>query len=80
MSRTFGEQDYQIVLKQGLAANINALATRLLAILGEPHYTTDTKQLYVFDGSNNVRIHGLDMAVVYGGDVVTMGGEIVWLT
>ena len=70
----------QIKFKQGLVANINALATRNLALTGEPHYTTDTQKLYVFDGSNNIRVHGLDLAVVHEGDIVTNGGEIVWRT
>ena len=70
----------QIQIKQGLEANINATATKNAAITGEPHYTTDTKKLYIYDGSNNERVHGLDMAVVYEGDIITYEGEITWLT
>lgn len=46
-------QDYQIKLKQGTQANINATATKNQAIEGEPHYTTDSKVLYTFDGTVN---------------------------
>jgi hypothetical protein len=69
---------FSIKFKQGLAADINSLVTRLSALLGEPHYTTDTKRIYIFDGSNNVRVHGLDLAVVNSGQVVTNAGQIVW--
>ena len=69
---------FSIKFKQGLAADINSLVTCLSALLGEPHYTTDTKRFYIFDGSNNVRVHGLDLAVVNAGQVVTNSGQIVW--
>lgn len=47
-----------IKLKQGLAADINSDATKTKATLGEPHYATDTKQLYIFDGTDNVVVGG----------------------
>lgn len=71
-------QDYQIKIKQGLAANINATATKNAAVEGEPHWTTDTDKLYIFDGASNKRVHGLDMIVVCDGQVVTYNGEVVW--
>ncbi len=46
-------QDYQIQLKSGLAANIIATATINSAVEGEPHYTTDTDTLYIYDGATN---------------------------
>lgn len=73
-------QDYQIKFKQGLSASINTTATRNIAVEGEPHWTTDTDKLWVFDGAANIRVHGLDMAIVADGDIVTSGGEIVWLS
>jgi len=69
---------FSIRLKQGLAANINLAATRLAALLGEPHYTTDTNRLYIFDGSRNRRVHGLDMIVCADGAVVVNDGQVVW--
>lgn len=70
----------QIKVKTGLAANINATATKNLAVEGEPHWVTDTGQLYIFDGSNNVRIHGLDLAITNNDEIVCNNGEIVFLT
>jgi len=49
-------KDFQLQLKSGLEANINATATVNTAIEGEPHYTTDTKKLYIFDGTNNIPV------------------------
>jgi hypothetical protein len=46
----------QLQLKQGVVANINTTATKNLAVTGEPHYTTDTKTLYIFDGTNNIPV------------------------
>jgi len=48
----------QIKFKAGVAANINATATKNLAVEGEPHFTTDTDILFVFDGSKNVPVAG----------------------
>jgi len=79
MPNLHGNNDYKIQLKQGLAANINALATVYQAITGEPMYTTDGKKLYVFDGTLNRRVHGLDMIVTFGGEPLALSGEIVWL-
>lgn len=42
--------------KSGLASNINATATKAQAVEGEPHYTTDTHQLYVFNGTENCQV------------------------
>lgn len=69
----------QIKLKQGLAADINTIATKYVATEGEPHYTTDTHKFYIFDGSNNERVHGLDLALIFEDEVVVNSGEIVWL-
>lgn len=65
--------------RTGLAANINATATKNLAIEGEAYWTTDTNKLWVFNSSKNaVRVHGLDMAVTYDDNVVCNDGEIVF--
>ncbi len=71
--------NFQIKFKQGLSTNINGAITQVYAATGEPHYTTDTKKLYVYDGSNNERVHGLDMAITFEGDIIINEGEIIWL-
>lgn len=71
-------QSYLFRFKQGLAAAINTLATRNRAVTGEPHYTSDGKKLYVFDGTLNRRIHGLDMIVTHLGEIVVSSGSVVW--
>lgn len=71
-------QIYHLLFRLGLAANINATATVNSAQAGEPHYTSDGKRLYVFDGTANRRAHGLDMACTYNGEIVCSGGEVTW--
>ena len=67
------DTDHVIKFKTGLDANINATATVNSATEGEPHYATDTKELYIFDGSANV---GLDSRYVnVTGD--TMTGQLL---
>ena len=46
--------------RRGLAANINATATKNQAVEGEPHWATDTDQLYIFDGVQNLQVLTLD--------------------
>ena len=55
--------DFQLKFKQGLVANINTAITKNFAVEGEPHYATDTKALYVFDGTENVKV--IDEAIRY---------------
>ncbi len=76
--QTLNRTKQQLKFKTGLNANINATATKNLAVEGEPHWTTDADKLWVFDGSNNVRVHGLDTAVTYDDNVVCNNGEIVF--
>jgi len=80
MTNKLYDTDFQIQFKSGLSSNIAAKGTILTAVEGEPHWTTDTNDLLIFDGNNLLRVHGLDMALVNNGDVVTHNGEIVWLT
>ena len=72
-------KDFTLKIKQGLAANINTTATKAQAVAGEPHYTTDGKKLYVFDGTINRRVHGLDMMLTFEGEVLVLDGEVLWL-
>jgi hypothetical protein len=46
----------RIKIKSGLDADINTAVTKSLAVLGELHYATDTKILYIFDGTNNIPV------------------------
>ena len=61
----------QIKFKSGLAANINSTATQNLAVEGEPHWTTDTKQLFVYDGSTNLRVSGRTDGIADYNDTAT---------
>ena len=38
-----------------MQSDINTTATKNLASIGEPHYPTDSNQLYIFNGTENVR-------------------------
>ena len=73
------DTDYAILIKSGVSANINKTATVNSATAGEPHYTTDLYELYVFNGTINKRVHGLDMMAVYEDQVVCFDGEVVWI-
>ena len=44
-------QDFRLVVKQGLAANVGATATKNLGKQGELAYTTDSEQLHVHNGT-----------------------------
>jgi len=50
----------QIQLKRGLTADINTTGTKAMAVVGEPHYTTDTGVLYIFNGTENVAINAYE--------------------
>jgi len=52
--------DFQLKPKSWLKANLNTTATRNLAIDGELHYTTDTKELFINNGTENVQIPTLE--------------------
>lgn len=67
---TLHSQDYQLRLKKGLIANLEKVAATLLGIQGEPAYTTDTKQLFIHDGTSFQPVQTIDMMVVHNGDFV----------
>ena len=50
--------NFIIRFKRGLAAAINTAVTKAIAVEGEPHWATDDKDLYVFDGTANQLIGG----------------------
>jgi hypothetical protein len=80
-------QKVRLEIRKGLATDINTAATLVgnstngysAALAGEPFYTTDGKKLYVFDGTINRRVHGLDMIMTSDGEVMVSDGEILWL-
>lgn len=46
---------FRIVLRKGLVANINTVATKNTASQAELFYTTDTGELFIFNGISNVK-------------------------
>lgn len=53
--KKLSNQDLIIKFKSGLQSDINTTATKNLASVGEPHYPTDSNQLYIYNGTENVR-------------------------
>ena len=80
-------QKVRLQLRKGLAANINIAATisgssasgYSAAQTGEPFYTTDTKKLYIFDGTNNIEISaGRCNVIVKTADyTATIGDDLI---
>jgi len=78
--------DMSIKPKTGLKANINSVTTKARATLGEFHYCTDTKELFIFNGTENVLVPTLETAEQTGfsgtfvngdGDTVTIVNGII---
>lgn len=65
--------------KTGLKANINAAATKALATEGELHWASDTAELFVFNGTENVRVPSLALAasVPWSGAFTNGDGDTV---
>ena len=59
-------------------SNLLSTAVSNSGVQGEPHYTTDTKQLFIHDGTVVQPVQSLDMAVCNLGEVVTNNDEIVF--
>jgi len=73
------DQDLVIRFKRGLVANINATATKNLAVEGEPHWATDTDQLYIYDGAQNVQVLTLNSDGKYELSPLLLAGSArVW--
>lgn len=51
-----------IKLKSGLKADINTKVTKNRATESELHYCTDTKELFIFNGTENVYVASLELA------------------
>jgi hypothetical protein len=67
----------RIKIKQGLRSALNSLSTLSTAVEGEPHFCTDTNQMYIFDGSGMNGV-SLNTAIVNSGEVITNNGEIIY--
>jgi hypothetical protein len=70
--------DLQVRLKRGLRSALLSFVTAQFATAGEPHWTTDTYQLFVSDGTQMRPVQTLDMAVTYEGNVVVHDGGVVY--
>lgn len=55
---------FALKIRQGLAAALSATATTSTAETGEPHWTTDVKDLWIFDGTNMIYIGGATLYAV----------------
>lgn len=78
MSSNLHGTDYQIKIKQGTRSNLLITATSNTGVQGEPHYTTDTKQLFVHDGTRVQAIQTLDMALTYADEIISHEGNIIY--
>ena len=70
--------NFTLKLKRGLAASVESFVTSNFASQGEPHYATDTEQVFVFNGSENKPIQTLDMAVTHNDEIVIHNDSIVY--
>lgn len=68
--------EQQIRFKNGTKANLDAKATALLGIEGEPAFTTDTHQFFTHNGTRFVPPN-FDMLVSYENSGVFYEGEAV---
>lgn len=66
MSKKLTNHNLIIKLKSGLKVNVNTTATKNLAMESELHYCTDTKELFIFNGTENVLIATLPNATDSG--------------
>lgn len=73
MSNPLNKQDSALVFRKGLAADINTTDTKLDAVTGEPHWTTDTDTLFVYNDTLNIPVvgHGPIQTVTASSDTLT---------
>lgn len=79
MTNQVHSQNFQVILKNGTRTNLEKTAASNAGVQAEAHYTTDTKQLFVHDGTINQPIQSLDMAVCIDNSVICLDNEIVYL-
>ena len=67
------------MFKRGLKADINTTLTKKRFLIGEPSYTTDTKEVFMFNGTENVQIPTLPSAAdtLFTGTFVNGDGDTV---
>ena len=63
MSKRLNNLVYRIILKSGLKTNINTTTTKALAKQGEFHYATDTDELFINNGTENVQVPTLPASI-----------------
>lgn len=56
--RLLNKTPFQIRLKRVTSSNVNGDTVKALAVEAEPHWTIDSKTVYVFDGTNMVPVGG----------------------
>lgn len=59
MKKYLNELRGQVSFRLGLKANINTVLTKGKAVISEPHYTSDTKELFIYNGTENVLVPSL---------------------
>lgn len=67
--------DFTLRLRRGLRSRIER--TDQYHLQGEPGYATDTKDLFVSDGTAFQPVQTLDMLVMHSDDMVVHNGEPV---
>jgi hypothetical protein len=69
---------FQLIFRRGLRALLETVGVSTLSARGEPAYTTDTKQLFVSDGTTMQPVQTLDMAVCFEDGIVCHDDRIVF--
>lgn len=54
--KKLNDNDFSLVFKKGLKTNVNTTITKKTTYEGEPLYTTDTKELFINNGTENVLV------------------------
>lgn len=68
----------QIRLKRNTKQNVLTTLSSS-GVQGEPHYTTDTKQLFIHDGTVVQPVQSLDMAMCYEDEIISFNNEVVYI-
>jgi hypothetical protein len=71
------ETIFTLRFKRGLRAALQVLTN--YGYQGEPAYTTDTKHLFINDGTEWKPLPSLDMAVSFDDTLILHNDEMVWV-